>query len=116
MDSYLNNGYNKLFEAAVKAYPNRNKQLMQDELTILWKEIKNNEKNLDVELMKLNDVCKQRKGAFMKFWGKVPKKSEETPSVFEAPKKEKPISTPQVFEEKENVSASKISAEKIPQL
>ena len=108
MNSHLNNGYNKLFEAAVKAYPNRNMQLMQDELTILWKEIKNNEKNLDVELMKLNDVCKQRKGAFMKFWGKVPKKSEETPSVFETPKKEKPISTPQVFEEKENVSASKI--------
>ena len=85
---------------------------MQDELTILWKEIKNNEKNLDIELMKLNDICKQRKGAFMKFWGKVPKKSEETPAVFETPMKEKPTSTPQVFEEKEYVSASKISAEK----
>ena len=35
---------------------------MQDELTILWKEIKNNEKNLDDELMKLNDKFKQRKG------------------------------------------------------
>ena len=48
----------------------------------------------------------------MKFWGKVPKKSEETPAVFETPMKEKPTSTPQVFEEKEYVSASKISAEK----
>ena len=94
MNSHLNNGYNRLFEAAVKAYPNKNKQLMQAELTILWKEIKNNEKNLDIELMKLNDICKQRKGSFMKFWGKVPKKSEGTPTVFQTPMKEEPTTTP----------------------
>ena len=90
----------------LKLIPIKNKQLMQDELTILWKEIKNNEKNLDVELMKLNDVCKQRKGAFMKFWGKVPKKSEETPAIFQTPMKEDPTTTPQVFREKENASSS----------
>ena len=59
MNSHFN-GYNRLFEAAVKAYPNKNKILMQDELTILWKEIKNNEKNLDIELMKLNDISKHQ--------------------------------------------------------
>ena len=60
MNSHLNNGYNRLFEAAVKAYPNKNKKLMQDELTVLWKEIKKNEKNLDIELMKLNDISKHQ--------------------------------------------------------
>ena len=112
MNSHLKNGYNKLFEATIRAHPNKNKQMIQDDLTILWKEIKNNEKNLDDELMKLNDICKQRKGSFMKFWGKVPKKSEGTPTVFQTPLKEEPTTTTQIFEEKENASSSKITAEK----
>ena len=60
------NGYNKLFQAACKAYPDKMKPKIQDEIKILWKEIKNNEKNLDEELMKLN-IYEQRQGIYMKF-------------------------------------------------
>ena len=67
------NGYNKLFQAACKADPDKMKPKIQDEIKILWKEIKNNEKNLDEELMKLNNIYEQRQGTYMKFWGRLPK-------------------------------------------
>ena len=49
------NGYKKLFQAAVKAYPNKITPKVQEEIRILWKEIKNNENNLNEELTKLNN-------------------------------------------------------------
>ena len=58
------NGYKKLFQAAVKAYPNKMKPKVQEEIRILWKEIKNNEKNLDEELMKLNNKYKQTRNIY----------------------------------------------------
>ena len=79
MNSSQMNGYNKLFQAACKAYPDKMKPKIQDEIKILWKEIKNNEKNLDEELMKLNNIYEQRQGTYMKFWGRLPKQPKEPP-------------------------------------
>ena len=99
------NGYNKLFQAAVKAYPNKMKPKVQEEIRILWKEIKNNEKNLDEELMKLNNKYKQRQGTYMKFWGQLPKQPEEPLAAVGTVKSEVNDNIP------EKISEEKISVE-----
>ena len=67
------NEYHKLYEAAIKAYPDKKKQKVQQEVEILWKRIKKGDTNIEEEYKRFDNIYKKTQGGLLKFWSSAPK-------------------------------------------
>ena len=72
MNSQKDQGFHNLYSAAIKAYPYKSKQKVQQEVVIIWKEKKKGEKIAE-ELRRLQSINNNTQGGYMKFWSSLPK-------------------------------------------
>ena len=72
--------FHKLYTAAIDAYPEKTRQVVQCEVTKLWNEIKEKKTTYDVELNILIQKARKIKTTLYDLWSKIPK-----PSVASSP-------------------------------
>ena len=94
MNSQKDQGFHNLYSAAIKAYPNKSKQKVQQDVVIIWKEIKKGEKNLAEELRRLQSIYNNTQGGYMKFWSSLPKQTISPPAVSPEEPNEKSLEVP----------------------
>ena len=63
-----NTPFHKPYTAAIDAYPEKTKQVVQCEVTKLWNEIKEKKTTYDVELNKLTQKARKRKNTLYDLW------------------------------------------------
>ena len=68
-----------LYEAAIKTYPDKKKQTVQQDVVNIWERIKEGETSMEEEMKKLDSI--QKKGNYLKFWGKLSNPSAVSPKV-----------------------------------
>ena len=68
-----------LYEAAIKTYPDKKKQTVQQDVVNIWERIKEGETSMEEEMKKLDSI--QKKGNYLKFWGKASNPSAVCPKV-----------------------------------
>lgn len=81
MSSSIKNEYQSLYSAARKAYPTKKKDILQKEINIWWNDIKENKRNLDDELKRLNNIVMKNQSGLLKLWTSIPEKSTATLTV-----------------------------------
>ena len=70
-----------LYEAAIKTYPDKKKQTVQQDVVNIWERIKEGETSMEEEMKKLDSIQKRKKGNYLKFWGKASNPSAVSPKV-----------------------------------
>ena len=62
------NKFHKLYLVYTEAYPNKSKQNCQNEANIIWKSIKDKEKDHDEEMARLKIRAQEKQVSLLKFW------------------------------------------------